>query len=326
MRARALDELDPGGLTVMAEQAGLDGNALVQLVGSLDPDEGHTEAFALTAELAAAGGAGDDENSVHGARQQRTDGVATELVRLAEAAANRAAARDGDGTFSERTPVEVFSELHLMLIDFADQPETAVLCGPAGPPLPVPRSQLGSVCEPVTAQTFQAHAAALEIPLPQPGGDLDARFHAEGSQLDEKLAAEGPGADWRPFHTEVFRTASAVLAGEPGPGDPWRAMWAAMMAAEMEYAATFAWRRAWGVAPQEFLADPDLGAIIDPMTRCARLQWLSARWRAMITDPATPQQLCATIISAAELEETHVELWEPAAIAAAWMDGQLAAR
>ena len=326
MRAPALDELDLDGLTVMAEQAGLDGDALAELVGSLDPDQGHIEAFALTAELAAAGGAGDDENSVHGSRQRRTDGVATELVRLAETAANRAAARDGDGAFSERTPVEVFSELHLAAIDTADQPDKVVLCGPAGPPLPVSRAELGSVCEPLTAETFSAHAAALEVPLPQPGGDLDARFHTERSQLDSRLVADGPGAEWRPFYREVFRSAEAVLAGEPGPGEPWRAMWSAMAAAAMEYAATFAWRRAWDVTPQDFIADPDLGAIIDPMTRCARLQWLRARWRDMITDTATAQALCAAIVSATELEEHHVELWEPAAIAAAWMDGQLEVR
>ena len=325
MGARALDDLDSGGLTVMAEQAGLDGDALALLVRSLNPDERHIEAFSITAEQAATGD-GDDESSVHGSRQQRIDGTAAELVRLAETAANRAAARDGDGTFSERTPLEVFSELHLMLIDTADQPDTAVLCGPAGPPLPVSRAELGSVCEPVTPQTFSAHAAALEVPLPEPGGELDARFHTERSQLNAKLVAEGPGAEWRPFHVEVFRTAEAVLAGEPGPGDPWRAMWSAMTAAEMEYTVTVAWRRAWDVTPQEFIADPDLGSIIDPMTRCARLQWLRARWRDMITDPATPQLLCAAIVSAAELEEHHVELWQPAAIAAAWMDGQLAAR
>ena len=325
MGARALDDLDSGGLTVMAEQAGLDGDALALLVRSLNPDERHIEAFSLTAEQAAAGDI-DDESSVHGSRQQRTDGTAAELVRLAETAANRAAARDGDGTFSERTPLEVFSELHLMLLDTAERPDIAVLCGPAGPPLPVSRAELGSVCEPVTPQTFIAHAAALEVPLPEPGGELDARFHTERSQLNAKLVAEGPGAEWRPFHVEVFRAAGAVLAGEPGPGDPWRAMWSAMTAAEMEYTVTVAWRRVWDVTPQEFIADPDLGAIIDPMTRCARLQWLRARWRDMITDPVTPQRLCAAIVSAAELEEHHVELWQPAAIAAAWMDGELAAQ
>ena len=322
MGARALDGLDPDGLTVLAEQAGLDGDALAQLVDSLNPDEGHIGAFALTAELAA--GAVDDEGSVHGSRQQRTDGTAAELVQLAELAANRAAARDGDGTFSERTPMEVFSELHLMLLDTADQPDTAVLCGPAGPPLPVSRGELGSVCEPVNAETFRYHAAALEVSLPQSGGELDVRHQEERAQLDAKLAAAGPGAEWRPLHAEVFRAAAAVLAGEPGPDDPWRAMWSAMVAAEMEYTVTVAWRRAWDVTPQEFIADPDLGAIIDPMARCARLQWLRARWRDMITDPTTSQQLCAAIVSAAELEEHHVELWQPAAIAAAWMDGQRA--
>ena len=326
MGHHALDDHDLGGLTVMAEQAGLEGDALAKLIGSLDPDPGHIDAFALTTELAAAGGASDDEASVHGSRQQRTDGVAAELVRLAETAANRAAARDGDGTFSERTPVEVFSELHLMLLDTADDPDTAVLCGPAGPPLPVPRVELGPVCAPVTIQTFHAHAAALDVHLPLPGGELDIRFQAERSQLDEKLAVDGPGAEWRTFHTQVFRAAEAVRAGEPGPEGPWRAMWSAMTAAEMEYAVTVAWRRAWDVTPQEFIADPDLGAIIDPMTRCARLQWLRARWRDMITDPDRPQRLCAAVVSAAELEEHLVELWEPAAIAAAWMDGQLEAR
>ena len=321
MGARALDDLDPGGLIVLAEQAGLDGDTLAQLVGSLNPDEGHIEAFALTAELAAASGA-DDESDVYGSRQQRADGTAAELVRLAENAANRAAARDGDGTFSERTPLELFSELHLALIDIDDQPDTAVLCGPAGPPLPVSRAEMGSICEPVTSETFRLHAAALEVPLPQPGGDLDSRFRVECDQLDAKLTADGPGAEWRPFHAEVFRAASAVMAGEPGPGDPWRAMWAAMVTAAMEYSATLAWRRAWDVTPQEFIADPDLGAVLDPMTRCARLWWLRARWRDMVTDPATPQSLCAAIVSAGELEEQHVELWQPAAIAAAWMDGR----
>ena len=248
MGARALDDLDSGGLTVMAEQAGLDGDALALLVRSLNPDERHIEAFSLTAEQAAAGDV-DDESSVHGSRQQRTDGTAAELVRLAETAANRAAARDGDGTFSERTPLEVFSELHLMLLDTADRPDTAVLCGPAGPPLLVSRAELGSICEPVTPQTFIAHAAALEVRLPVPGGELDARFHTERSQLKEKLVAEGPGAEWRPFHVEVFRASGAVLAGEPGPGDPWRAMWSAMTAAEMEYTVTVAWCRRLGRHP-----------------------------------------------------------------------------
>ncbi|MYA40478.1 MAG: hypothetical protein F4Z31_01615 [Gemmatimonadetes bacterium] len=326
MSRSALEALDRDGLAVMAEQSGLDGDTLAELVSSLSPDERHIEAFALTAELAGAAGAEDDESSVHGSRQQRLDGVAAELVRLAEAEAGRAAARDSNAGFSERTPLEVFSELHLMLIDTADQPDTAVLCGPAGPPLPVSRSDLGSVCEPVTAKTFQAHAVALDVQLPQPGGELDARFHAELSQLEAKLAEDGPGAQWRSYHNDVFRAASAIQAGEPGPAGPWREMWAAMMATEMEYAAVVAWRRVWDVTPQDFIADPDLGAILDPMTRCARLWWLRARWRRMITDPAIPQSLCADIISAAEFEEQHVHLWQPAPIAAAWMDGQLAAR